>query len=101
MGTFVPGQAVVTTEPQVEVTVSPSSPLSPGRHRFQLVVVDDSGNESAPAMVDVVVIDNRKPTAVIDAPSTVPFGTSFSLSGARSSDLPPGKIVQYQWQQLS
>lgn len=101
MGTFVPGQAVVTTEPQVEVTVAPSSPLSPGRHRFQLVVVDDSGNESAPAMVDVVVIDNRKPTAVIDAPSTVPFGTSFSLSGARSSDLPPGKIVQYQWQQLS
>jgi len=101
MATFVPGQAVVTTETHVEVTVSPNSPLSPGRHRFQLIVVDDSGNESDPTMVDVVVIDNRKPTAVIDAPSTVPFGTSFSLSGARSSDLPPGKIVQYRWQQLS
>ena len=101
MATFVTGQPVVTTDSHVEVTVTPSAPLPPGHHRFQLVVVDDSGNESSPAAVDVVVIDNQKPTAVIDAPSTVPFGTSFSLSGARSTDLPPGKIVQYRWLQLS
>ena len=31
------------------VTVSPTAPLAPGRHRFQLVVVDDSGNASEPA----------------------------------------------------
>lgn len=101
MATFVPGQAVVTTDPRVEVTVSPSAPLAPGRHRFQLVVVDDAGNESQPAVTEVIVIDNTKPTAVIDAPATVPFGSSFTLSGTRSFDLPPGKISQYRWQQLT
>jgi hypothetical protein len=101
MATFVPGQTVTTTDSRVEVTVSPSTPLSVGRHRFQLVVVDDSGNESVPAAVDVIVIDDKKPTAVIDAPSTVSIGASFTLSGARSADLPPGRIAQYRWQQLS
>ena len=101
MPSFVPGQPVVTSDPRVEVTVSANAPLAPGHHRFQLIVVDDSGNESDPAVVDVVVIDNKKPTAVIDAPATVPFGTSFSLSGTRSTDPPPGKIVQYRWLQLT
>lgn len=101
MPNFVTGQEVQTTESNVEVTVTPSSPLPPGRHKFQLVVVDDSGNQSDPATVEIVVIDDKKPTAVIDAPATVPFGASFKLSGARSSDLPPGKIVRYQWLRLS
>lgn len=101
MATFVPGQPVVTTDSHVEVTVSPTAPLSAGRHRFQLVVVDDSGNPSDAAFVDVVVVDNKKPTAVIDAPSTVPFGTSFSLSGARSVDVAPGRVVEYRWLQLN
>ncbi|MCV2352301.1 hypothetical protein [Paucibacter sp. Y2R2-4] len=101
MPNFVTGQEISTSESNVEVTVTPSSPLPPGRHKFQLVVVDDSGNQSEPATVEIVVIDDKKPTAVIDAPATVPFGASFKLSGARSSDLPPGKIVRYQWLRLS
>lgn len=101
MATFVPGQELQTTESTVEVTVTPTAPLPPGRHRFQLVVVDDSGNQSEPATVDIVVIDDKKPTAVIDAPATVPFGSSFNLSGARSFDLPPGKITTYRWVRLT
>jgi hypothetical protein len=100
MATFIPGQTVKTAEPTVEVTVSPNSPLPPGRHRFQLVVVDDSGNQSEPAIAEVIVVDNQKPTAVLDAPRTVPFGSSFTLSGARSTDLPPGKITTYNWVRL-
>lgn len=101
MATFVTGVPVSTTDPRIEVTVSPADALPVGRHRFQLIVTDDAGNESAPAVVDVVVIDDKKPTAVIEAPSTVPFGTSFTLSGARSSDVAPGKIVQYRWLRLT
>ena len=101
MAQFVLGQPVTTTDPRVEVTLSQAAALGAGRHRFQLVVVDDSGNASEPAMVDVIVIDNKKPTAVIEAPASVPFGTSFSLSGTKSFDLPPGKIVEYRWTLVS
>ena len=101
MATFVPGVPVATTESRVDVTVTPANPLPPGRHRFQLVVVDDSGNESDASIADVLVVDNTKPTAVLDAPASVPFGSSFSLSGARSIDLAPGRIVQYRWTRVS
>jgi hypothetical protein len=101
MATFVPGQLIATPDSTVEVTIAPAAPLAPGRHRFQLVVVDDSGNVSEPAVADVVVIDDKKPTAVLDAPARVSFGASFSLSGARSVDLPPGRIVQYRWTLIS
>jgi hypothetical protein len=101
MATFITGQEVLTPDPTVEVTVTPATLLPPGRHRFQLVVVDDSGNESTPASVEIVVVDDSKPTAVIDAPASVPIGTSFKLNGSRSFDLPPGKIVRYRWLRLT
>lgn len=46
MPEFRAGQPVVTNTPDVEVTVAPNAPLPAGRHRFQLVVEDDSGNSS-------------------------------------------------------
>jgi len=55
----------------------------PGRHRFRLIVIDDSGNKSAPDEVLVLVADQENPTAVLSAPSPVPFGKSFTL------DAPP------------
>lgn len=100
MATFVPGETVRTQDPTVEVTVTANAPLPPGRHRFQLVVVDDSGLQSEPAVAEVIVIDSRRPTAVIDAPRTVPFGSSFMLSGAQSADLAPGRITAYNWVRL-
>jgi hypothetical protein len=101
MANFVTGVPIATSDPRIEVTVTPASPLPAGRHRFQLVVTDDAGNESEPAFVEIVVIDDKKPTAVLDAPATVPLGASFSLSGARSSDVAPGKITQYRWVRMS
>lgn len=97
MPTFIPGQPIVTRDPTVQVEVTPQSPLKPGRHRFQLVVTDDSGNVSEPAVVEVIVRDETKPTAVIDAPATVAAGRSFSLAGNRSIDQPPGRIVSFAW----
>jgi len=41
-----------TAEPRLQVTEA----LAPGRHRFQLVVTDDAGNQSDPALIEVVVV---------------------------------------------
>jgi hypothetical protein len=97
MATFQPGTPIETTEPVVEVTVTPEAPLSTGRHRFQLVVVDDAGNTSDPDVVDVVVRDTQRPTAVLRAPEQAEFGRSFALDGRASSDVPPGRVVRFVW----
>ena len=97
MAEFKPGTPVTTEEPVVEVTVSAELPLKPGRHRFQLIVEDDAGNVSLPDVVDVIVRDTIRPTAVLEAPKSVQPGQSFMLDGRRSSDVPPGKVVKYEW----
>jgi hypothetical protein len=97
MATFLPNQPIETTEPKIEVTVSPNAPLPVGVTRFQLVVVDDSGNASEPTFVEVIIRDTQRPTAVLDAPKQVEAGRSFALAGDRSSDVPPGKVAKYIW----
>jgi hypothetical protein len=105
MPRFEPNVPVTQAEPVVLVEVSPNAPLPVGANRFRLVVVDDSGNESEPAFLDVVVRDEERPTAVLDVVDrngrrvepVVPFGQAFILSGARSSDPPPGRVVEYRF----
>ncbi len=97
MAEFVLNQPVKTTTASVEVTVDPDKPLPIGRHRFQLVVTDESGNTSQPDVVEVIVRDTKNPTAVIDAEPQSEYGSSFVLDGRRSSDVPPGRIVSYEW----
>jgi hypothetical protein len=53
-------------------------------------VTDEAGNVSTPAVVEVVIRDLQKPTAVLDAPRQVETGQSFQLSGSRSTDIAPG-----------
>lgn len=97
--------SVTTGEPQVRVDVTPDDALPIGRNRFRLTVVDDSGNESAPAVVDVIVRDRQAPTAILDIVDAdgrritpvVEHGEPFHLSGARSMDLPPGRVVEYRF----
>lgn len=101
MADFKPNVPIETPDPTIEVTVTPAKPLPVGRSRFQLVVVDDSGNQSAPDVVDVIVRDAASPTAVLDAPKVVDFGKSFQLSGARSFDVGGGRVVRYQWTLLA
>jgi hypothetical protein len=97
MAKFSIGVAVETTDPGVEVTISPDAALPVGRHKFQLVVVDDSGNNSLPDQVEIIVRDTKNPTAVITAPTQVEFGDSFTLDGRKSSDVAPGRVVKYIW----
>ena len=96
MAQFIANQTIETPESEIEVTVNPQTPLPVGRNRFQLVVVDDSGNVSEPDVVEVIVKDASKPTAVLQAPREVNFGQSFQLTGKQSFDI-GGKIIRYSW----
>ncbi|MDO8356401.1 MAG: hypothetical protein Q7U76_08445 [Nitrospirota bacterium] len=52
MATFVPGRPITTDQPFIDVDPG----LSVGTHRFQLVVVDAQGNQSAPDVQTVTVV---------------------------------------------
>jgi hypothetical protein len=98
MPVFAPNQAIETDVPTIAVEIDPQNPLGVGQHVFQLVVTDDAGNRSAPATVEIIVRDLEAPTAVIDGPRRgVGFNQAFQLSGERSSDPAPGRIVRYEW----
>lgn len=97
MAEFTLNNTITTNEPEIEVTISPNTPLPVGRHRFQLVVEDDSGNVSQADMVDIIVRDTQAPTAVLDANPQAEYGRSFNLAGRRSTDVAPGRVVSYHW----
>jgi len=94
MPEFVVGTPLETDQENIEVTVNVEVPLAVGRHKFQLVVEDDSGNRSLPDEVEIIVRDTQRPTAVISGPTQVEFGKRFNLSGKGSSDVPPGSGVK-------
>jgi len=106
MAVFVANKTIAQKDPLVQVEITPTSPLPIGLHRFQLVVVDDSGNQSVAASIDVMVKDTVAPTAGIIMvaadgkridPPVVPFGQSFFLSGSPSTDAGGGKIAEYRF----
>lgn len=101
MAEFKPGEPITTEDAVIEVTQNAEKPtLSPGRHSFQLIVEDDAGNISLPDVVEIIVRDTTRPTAVLDAPKSVQPGQSFILNGKRSSDVAPGRVVKYEWTML-
>jgi hypothetical protein len=67
MPAFTPNQPITTRENVVLV-----EQLTPGRHRFQLVIVDSAGQRSAPAVAVVQVIALTIPPPT---PPLTPGGT--------------------------
>lgn len=88
-----------TDQAVIVVEVSPDKPLARGRHLFQLEVVDDSGNVSAPDQVVVIVADRERPTAVLQGPQIADIGKAFRLSGEKSFDI-GGVIKSYRFTYL-
>ena len=99
MARFEVNVPIETDQPNVTVEVTTNAPLLPGRHRFELLVTDDSGNISEPTTLVVIVADRERPTAVLDGPEVVDFGRSFELSGKRSFDI-GGTIKSYRFTYL-
>lgn len=104
MAKFVINQTVSLPDGTVE-----AEGLGVGPHRFQLIAVDDDGQESDPAFLDVVITAGDRPTAVLDLTdangqrinSDTVVGRRLFLSGARSSDVEPGRIVEYRYTLIS
>jgi hypothetical protein len=90
------GISAAAPDSLLTINVDPQNPLLTGTYEFQLVVTDDSGNNSKPATVKIVIADTQAPTAIIDAPNSVEFAKDFVLSGARSLDV-GGKLSQFVW----
>lgn len=105
MPQFKLNQPVSQPDAVVKVEIARGEPLPIGANRFRLTVVDDDGVESEPTFLEVIVQAPEAPTAVLDLVDdnrgrldpTVPFGKGFILSGERSSDVPPGKVVEYRF----
>lgn len=93
-------QPVVTEAASYVVPQPAGNALAIGRHRFRLVVTDDSGNQSQPADRQVLVVDNIAPTAVLEAPKQVLQLQPFQLSGASSRDS-GGRVVRFEWLRIS
>ena len=60
MAKFVPGQPIESREPVIT-----AEGVEPGKHLFQLVVVDNDGNESRPAKAVVNVVGRTGPLGPI------------------------------------
>lgn len=106
MAKFEKDKVVAVTTPQVKVEISGQDQLEIGANRFRLTVIDDADNISKPTFLDVIVKDDKAPTAVLDLVDArgrrlpepvVGQGDDILLSGARSADLPPGKVVKYNF----
>lgn len=88
-----------TDQPTIVVEVDPQKPLPRGRHRFQLEVVDDSGNVSLPDVMEVIVADRERPTAVLQGPQVADLGKAFEITGIKSFDI-GGQIKSYRFTYL-
>jgi hypothetical protein len=92
----------VITTPTAVLSAAVDTGLPSGTHVFQLVVVDEDGNQSDPVTAQIVIKDTQKPTAVINVtPTQVQPGQVFTLDGSKSSDVAPGKVVSFIWTMVS
>ena len=106
MARFAKNQPVEQDAPDVKVDFAPNQQLKVGANRFELVVIDDAGQESEPATIEVVLLHDEKPTAILDVLNPngerlerprLKQGEQFMLSGKRSFDKDPGKIEKYRF----
>lgn len=97
-GNLPAGQSITTTYPTL--TLSSFPPAAAGRYLFQLVVIDDAGNYSAPTQVSTIVLDQHAPTAVLTVPQANDLGRPIMFDARRSFDT-GGTIVRYTWTNLS
>jgi hypothetical protein len=75
---------------------SGASPLAPGIYRFRLIVTDTQGLASSPYDIQVSVVANQPPTAILDLVTASPrISLPCQMTGARSSDATPGSLVSY------
>jgi hypothetical protein len=69
MTVLTPNQPVTVLSPLLTVEAAPpAAPLPAGTHQVRLVVVDDQGNQSTPALITVTVLAAPAPTPAPPVP---------------------------------
>jgi hypothetical protein len=97
--TLVPGTPQTTTDPTLSADLGQDS-LQPGSVlHFSLVVVDDLGNTSQPALLDVTV--QALPVASLAGTPTVISIASETITLEGTASTPAANIKQYTWQLVS
>lgn len=95
-----PVESADPADSQLVIVMDPAQPLPLGSYVFQLEVVDDADNTSAPATIRFNIVDTTAPNAIIDGPDRVSFKQDFVLSGKRSFDPDNGKITRFRWTRI-
>lgn len=98
-GDFPINQPRQTSVPTFELPQPAGNPARPGLHRFQLQVTDTSGNVSLPAAIDVLVVDNLAPVAILGAPASIAYGAPLTLHGEHSADI-AGRVVRWRFSRI-
>src|SRR5215207_1525617 len=88
MSTLTLGRVLRTREPTLLV----ENDLAPGRHRFQLTVVDDGGLESEPTELVVAVLARRGPSLPVP-PGRIPIGRVDPVVATPVRPSPPPQPV--------
>ena len=91
---------IQTQDAKLQINLTPQQSLPPGKYTFELVVTDDSGNQSMPVQAQVTVRDTTRPVAVLTTPQFVDVGKAIVLDASKSSDI-GGKIDKYTWRLLA
>jgi hypothetical protein len=94
MPLFVPDIPVVRAVPDIEVD---SRELGLGEHRFSLVVEDDQGRTSEPAVFLLKITPPVRPVAFADLPERFPRDQSLVLRGGGSAAPENRLIVFWIW----
>lgn len=81
-----------------QVTYTPASGyVGPDSFTFKANDLQADSNNATVTITIGAAVDQTPPTALLDAPSTLAFGESLVLSGARSSDTGGGTVARYLW----
>jgi hypothetical protein len=88
--TFTLNQPFATSSPTVDVDPG----LAPGVYRYELVVINDRGQRSNPARVDVQIVDSRGGGSVRDPPGPIgPIGPVRDVVVPPIPPVDPRRIV--------
>lgn len=94
---------LTTTDPRVQVTISPDDRLTFGTHVVTLQVKDKAGNTGT-ATLQIQVVDTGNPNAVpslLDEQgipvNSINVGVGFILSGDASFDPEGTPITEFNW----
>ncbi|HEX4030669.1 MAG TPA: hypothetical protein VHX20_09925 [Terracidiphilus sp.] len=96
---LIPGTPLTTTVPTLTADLSAAKLVAGAILHFSLVVQDDLGNSSQPALLDVTV--QALPVASLGGTATVVSLANPTLSLIGKDSTPSGNLKEFTWELVS